>query len=194
MSGDTAYCYPPDYKVLKNKLGLRDEHALERFERRSVVQRAGEGIPDGDFDLNHLRTIHRHLFQDVYDWAGTLRTVEISKGGNQFQFLRYIRTGMADVHRRVVAKTYLKGLTPRVFAESAGEIIGDVNYVHPFREGNGRTLALYLEQLASNAGHPIDLRLIRKDHWIEASKAAHAGNHAVFGACIQNAIRSEQKA
>src|SRR5690606_15090999 len=49
--------------------------------------------PSGSFDLKHLRAIHRHLFQDVYDWAGELRTVEIFKGGSQFQFRQYIATG-----------------------------------------------------------------------------------------------------
>jgi len=136
---DEAYCYPPDFVVLKNKLDLRDAELLDRFERRAAAQRAAQGIPSGKFDLAHLRAIHRHLFQDVYDWAGELRTVEIAKGGNQFQFRQYITTGMADVHRRIVAAKFLKGLSARAFADKAGEIIGDINYVHPFREGNGRT-------------------------------------------------------
>jgi cell filamentation protein len=142
---DSAYCYPPDFAVLRNKLDLRDPQQLDFFEREFVAQRITQEIPTGTFDLAHLRAIHRHLFQDVYDWAGALRTVEISKGGNQFQFLRYIQTGMTDVHRRIVAKAYFKSSSPEVFAENVGEIIGDINYVHPFREGNGRTLALYLE-------------------------------------------------
>ncbi|MCV9940051.1 Fic family protein [Boseaceae bacterium BT-24-1] len=167
---------------------MRDPEALDRFERRSVVQRIGEGVPSGQFDLAHLRAIHHHLFQDVYDWAGELRTVEIAKGGNQFQFRRYIGTGMADVHRRIVAGGYLKDLAPADFAARAGEIIGDINYVHPFREGNGRAQALYLEQLALQAGHPLDLRRIVRDEWMAASRAAHAGDYGQFGACIRKAI------
>lgn len=120
---DDVHCYPPDYLVLKNKLGLIDPAALDRYERRSVVQRIDEGIPAGNFDLAHLRAIHRHLFQDVYDWAGKLRTVEIAKGGNQFQFRQYIATGMADVHRRIVAAGNLKGLSARAFADKAGHEI-----------------------------------------------------------------------
>lgn len=185
---DEAYCYPPDYTVFKNKLGLIDPVALDRYERRSVVQRIEEGIPSSDFDLAHLRAIHRHLFQDVYDWAGELRTVEISKGGNQFQFRRYIATGMADVHRRIVAARYLKGLSARAFADKAGEIIGDINYVHPFREGNGRAQALYLEALARQAGHTIDLTRIIRENWMEASKAAHGGRYERFGNCIHAAL------
>lgn len=185
---DTVYCYPPDYLVLKNKPGLKDASALNRFERRSAVQRQMEGVPEGDFDLAHLRAIHRHLFQDVYDWAGELRTVEIAKGGNQFQFRRFIETGMADVHRRLAEGDHLKNLTPGDFAERAAEIIGDVNYVHPFREGNGRTQALYLEQLARNAGHLFDLRRIAKESWLAASKAAHSRNYDLLSNCIRTAI------
>lgn len=146
---DPVYCYPPDYIVLKNKLDLRDAAQLDYVEREFVTQRTVQGIPSGDFDLTHLRAIHRHLFQDIYDWAGDVRTVEIAKGGSQFQFRRYIATGMADVHRRLVAADYLRRLAPTDFAARAGEIIGDVNYIHPFREGNGRTQMLYLEQLAA---------------------------------------------
>ncbi|KPF66435.1 cell division protein [Bosea sp. AAP35] len=185
---DEAYCYPPDFVVLKNKLNLRDAELLDRFERRAASQRAAQGIPFGAFDLAHLRAIHRHLFQDVYDWAGELRTVEIAKGGNQFQFRQYITTGMADIHRRIVAAAYLKGLSARAFADKAGEVIGDLNYVHPFREGNGRTQALYLEALARQAGHPIDLTRLVRESWMEASKAAHAGRYGPFADCIHGAL------
>jgi cell filamentation protein len=87
----------PGCAVLRNKLGIRTATLLDASERRLVTQRAIEGIPKGRFDLVHLRAIHRHLFQDIYDWAGEIRTVEIAKVGHQFQFRRYIETGMADV-------------------------------------------------------------------------------------------------
>jgi cell filamentation protein len=185
---DTAYCYPPDHVVLKNKLNIRDPERLDYFEREFTTQRSRQGLPTGIFDLKHLRAIHRHIFQDVYDRAGEIRTVEIAKGGHQFQYRRFIEIGMADVHKRLVAGTYLKHLPPKQFAERAGEILGDVKYVHPFREGNGRTQALYLEQLARQAGHPLNLRSIDKQAWMAASKAAHGGNYAPMGDCIYAAI------
>lgn len=188
---DPVYCYPPDHRVLRNKLNLRDAAQLDQFERELVAQRTAQGIPTGDFDLAHLRAIHRHLFQDVYDWAREIRAVEIARGGIQFQFRQYIGTGMADVHRRIVVAGYLRNLSARAFAEKAGEIIGDINYVHPFREGNGRTQALYLEALARQAGHPIDLRRLVGESWMEASKAAHAGRYGPFADCIHAALVSE---
>lgn len=81
MIGDAAdpYLYPGT-TVLRNKLGLRDAAVLDRAERNLVRLRHREGVPRGAFDLEHLRAIHRHLFQDLYDWAGELRTVEVAKG------------------------------------------------------------------------------------------------------------------
>lgn len=185
---DPEYCYPPSFKVLKNKLNIRDRQELDYFERISVSLRFVEVAPIGDFDLLHLRAIHRHLFQDVYDWAGELRLVEISKDGHQFQFRRYIETGMRDVHSRLVARNYLRDRDVDEFAFQAGAILGDVNYVHPFREGNGRTQMLYLEQLACQAGHPIDLEKIDREAWMEASRRAHVGDYRLMSECIANAI------
>jgi len=106
-AAENPYVYPGT-AVLRNRLGITDARALDRVERRYVVQRSRRGVPDGLFDLDHLRAIHSHLFQDIYDWAGELRTVEINKGGHQFQFRRYIQTGMHDVHRRLVQSKFLK--------------------------------------------------------------------------------------
>lgn len=140
------------------------------------MMRARQGIPSCNFDLNHLKAIHHHLFQEIFDWAGEIRTVEISKGGSQFQFRQFIATGMADVHRRLVVSDFLRGLSSADFATSAANIIGDVNYVNPFREGNGRTQMYYLKQLAEQAEHSIDLTRIDAKGWLDASKAAHGGD------------------
>ncbi len=149
---DDPYVYSGT-PVLINRLGIRSGDALERFERRAVAQRIRQGVPSGQFDMAHLQAVHRHLFQDVYDWAGKLRTVEIAKDGSQFQFVRSMETGTANVYSRLRDAKFLRDLTPEAFATMAGEIIGDVNYVHPFREGNGRTQLQYLKLLAEQAGH-----------------------------------------
>ncbi len=187
MSEADPYTYPGS-TVLRNKLGLSDAVQLDRLERRLVTQRAAEGIPVGGFDLGHLRAIHRHLFQDVYDWAGALRTVEIAKGEHQFQFRRFIETGMQDVHQRLARAAFLRGLNRADFATAAGRIMGDVNYVHPFREGNGRTQLFYLAQLAEQAGHKLDLARMDPQGWIVASRAAHGGDYAPMSAEIRRAL------
>lgn len=178
--------------VLRNKLNLRDEKLLDFHERQITTQRARSGIPNGKFDLKHLKDIHHHLFQDIYEWAGQVRTVEISKGGSQFQFRQYIETGMADIHRRIVLSNYLRNLKRDEFAKQAGQIIGDVNYVHPFREGNGRTQLLYLKQLTEQAGHRLDITRIQPRAWLEASKAAHRADYTPMSACIEGALVKER--
>ena len=187
MSEADPYIYPGS-TVLRNKLGLTDAVQLDRLERQLVTQRAAEGIPVGAFDLGHLRAIHWHLFQDVYDWAGALRTVEIAKGGHQFQFRRFIETGMQDVHQRLARAAFLHGLNRADFATAAGRIMGDVNHVHPFREGNGRTQLFYLAQLAEQAGHKLDLARMDPQGWIAASRAAHGGDYAPMSAEIRRAL------
>lgn len=159
MSGGFAdpYLYPGTSN-LRNKLGLRSADALDRAERNLLRLRHREGVPHGDFDLTHLRAIHCHLFQDVYEWAGELRTVELVKGTTAFMPCRYIASGLADAHRRLVGSGFLRGLDRDRFSREAGRIVGDVNHVHPFQEGNGRTQLLYLKQLAGQAPRPHDDR------------------------------------
>jgi cell filamentation protein len=188
VTGDDDPYVLPGTKILRNRLGITDPRTLDRIERRLVLQRIKDGAPEGGFDLAHLRAIHRHLFQDVYDWAGELRTVEISKGGHQFQFRQYIHTGMADVYRRLQAANFLRGSAPEAFAQEAAVIIGDVNYVHPFREGNGRAQMQYLKQLAAQAGHEVDLACVKPKSWIDASKASFVTDYTLMAEAIGRAI------
>jgi cell filamentation protein len=152
-AGD-PYVYPGT-RTLKNRLQIIDPAQLDKVERRLAVERSRKGVPKGKFDLAHLQAIHRHLFQDIYEWAGEIRTVEISKGAQQFQFRQYIATGMADVHTRPVQSRFLAGLSQPNFAQQIAVIVGDVNYVHPFRQGNGRT-QLSISEAFGYAGRPSD--------------------------------------
>jgi cell filamentation protein len=99
--------------------------------------------------------------------------------------------GMGDVHRRLVRAGFLKGLPPADFAREAGVIMGDVNYVHPFREGNGRTQAQYLKQLTARAGHTLDLKRLDPVGWIEASKASFASDCSLMADVIRRALRGK---
>ena len=189
---DDPYVYPGT-TVLKNKLGITDAKQLDYHEREITTQRAREGIPRGNFDLKHLQAIHKHLFQDVYAWAGKVRTVEISKNGSQFQFRQYIETGMADVHRRIKQAGYFQGTTRQKFAAEAGKIMGDVNYVHPFREGICRVQLCYQKQLAEKAGHRLDLQKIERKSWMEASRKAHNADYSAMTKSIERALGKERE-
>ncbi len=171
---------------MRNLHGITDPAELGRVERLLVVQRTQEGPPTGNLDLAHLQAIHHHLFQDVYEWAGKLRTVEINKGGTQFLPSAFLKTGMADVHRRLVASGFLKGHAPDDFAREAAKIIGDVNFVHPFREGNGRTQLEYLRQLARRAGHDVNPDKLDPASWQHASRLSADGDYSAMGDAILN--------
>ncbi|WP_208249028.1 Fic family protein [Rhizobium sp. T1470] len=187
MSGGDPYVFPGT-QTLRNKLDIRDAALLDRAERRIATQRVREGVPKGDFDLAHLQAIHKHLFQDVYEWAGQVRTVDIAKDTEQFLACSRIETGMADVKSRLEKKGHLQFLRRAEFAKEAAVILGDVNFVHPFREGNGRTQMQYLKQLAEHAGHNLDLTLIPESAWIAASRDAHHANYEPMARCIDAAI------
>lgn len=184
---DDPYVYPGT-RILRNRLNILDADMLDLAERRLSTARMRQGIPLGDFDLRHLKAIHFHLFQDIFDWAGQIRTVEISKGESQFQFRQYIETGMADVNRRLLKAGFLKGMERSAFATGAAEIIGDVNYVHPFREGNGRTQLQYLKLLCKQAGHPVDLTKIDAAGWLQASREAHRARYERMAQVIGDAL------
>lgn len=181
---DDPYVYPGT-SVLRNRLDLRRQADLNVAERQLTRIRAAEGIPAGEFDLAHLRSIHHHLFQDVYAWAGEVRTVEIAKGSHQFMFRQFIGSGMADVHRRIVGGGYFVGLSLDAFAAAVGTIIGDVNYIHPFREGNGRTQLQFLKLLCEQAGHRLDLRCINGETWHAASRSAHTADYQPMSEAIR---------
>jgi len=83
------YCYP-NSSVLKNRLGLRDQEQLNAFEAMITAQRGEEPLPRGRLGFAHYRAIHRHLFQDVFAWAGKLRTVRIAKGDSMFCYPEHI--------------------------------------------------------------------------------------------------------
>jgi cell filamentation protein len=138
-----------------------------------------------------LRTLKRFtaiFFKMCMIGPAELRTVEISKGGHQFMFRQYIQNGMADIHRRIVAANRFQGWSAEAFARAAGEIMGDVNYVHPFREGNGRAQLFYLKQLSLAARHALDLRHINPAAWIEASRRAHEAEYTPLGEAIRAAL------
>jgi cell filamentation protein len=97
---------------------------------------------------------------------------------------------MAEVHgRRVRSRLLLKGLAAGAFAEQTAIIVGDINYIHPFREGNGRTQLQYLKQLAEEAGHRLDLAAIRGPRWIEASIAGHPADDRPIAEVLAEALK-----
>jgi cell filamentation protein len=174
-----AFDDPYVYKgttVLKNKIGLRDQDRLSAFEVEMTTSRAEEPLPAGNFDTAHYRAIHRHLYQDVYRWAGRYRSVRMSKGGNHFCYPENILAQMNALFQQLRAVNFLRGMDADCFVSKAARFLGDLNAIHPFREGNGRTQLTWLALLADRAGHPLRLDRVRPDTFLPAMIASFDGN------------------
>ncbi|MBV9548187.1 MAG: Fic family protein [Alphaproteobacteria bacterium] len=169
------YCYPGT-TVLKNRPGLKSQKSLDRFEAAITAERAEEPLPAGRFSAAHYRAIHRHLFQDVYSWAGRYRTVRIARGGSAFCYPEYISREMNSLFADLARERFLKGLDRKKFAAAAAGFLAALNAIHPFREGNGRTQTTFLALLAHRAGHPLDLERLRPKTFLAAMIASFAGN------------------
>jgi len=169
------YCYP-DTTVLKNIPDLRDQALLDEFEAVSTAQRADEPLPNGRLGVGHYRSVHRHLFQDVYPWAGKFRTVRIGKEGSAFCYPENVKREMQKLFADLKRRRYLTGLPLDAFAEAAAHFLATLNAIHPFREGNGRTQTSFLALLADHAGHPLKLDRLAPERFLAAVVASFQGD------------------
>ena len=187
--GYDAFEDPYAYKgsdVLRNRAGLRDGGRLEAFELEMTALRAEEPLPAGRFGPAHYRQVHKHLFQDVYPWAGRYRTVRTAKDGNAFCFPEYIDGSMNKLFERVRRPPFTGGAEFDDFAMTAADFLGELNAIHPFREGNGRAQLSFLHLIALRAGHPLDLRKVRRATMIPAMVASFGGDIGPLAAEIAN--------
>lgn len=181
------YCYP-DSTTLKNKAGLTDPDALEEFESAMTFARAEEPLPVGRFSASHYRAIHHHLFQDVYAWAGKLRTVRIIKGTSTFCYPEHIAREMQRVFGWLKAERFLNDRTAAEFAVGAAHFLAELNAIHPFREGNGRTQFTFLALLAQHAGHPLNMDRLDADAALDAMIESFQGNEEPLRALVASLI------
>ena len=173
-SSKDPYCYPGT-SVLLNKAGIADADDLSDYEASYVRTRAEEPWPLGKLDRAHYYALHRHFFQDVYDWAGKPRTIRIGKGGNWFCFPDFIDSELDRLFGDLRKKKHLVGLSLDDFAREAAHFIAEVNAIHPFREGNGRTQLAFLRLLCLNAGWRFDASVLERERVISAMIASFDG-------------------
>jgi len=185
---DTIYCYPGS-EVLKNKPGIRDPRALEKFEFVMSAQRAEEPFPAGRLSQSHYRAVHAHLFQDVYDWAGQYRTIRLSKGGNAFCFPENIRPAMTALFDGLRRERFLRGRDADQFATSGAHFLAELNAIHPFREGNGRSQNAFFAMLSTRAGHPLHLEKLDEHAFLNAMIRSFAGDERPLADQIRAIIR-----
>jgi cell filamentation protein len=154
---------PEPSDVPNNKFGLTSLSDLQRRETPLALRRLLElqqnPVP-GNLDTGHLRAIHHHIFQDVCEWAGELRTVNISKPDAVFPPPEYLKSSLDALFAELARENCLKNHSASAWAHRAAYFLGEINAVHPFREGNGRTQREFIRELALAGGH----RLVWASH------------------------------
>ncbi|MEZ2332900.1 Fic/DOC family protein [Mesorhizobium sp. RCC_202] len=180
-------CYPGT-TVLRNILDIHDQAELDELELALFLTRADEAFPAGDLDYPHYLALHRHLFQDVYAWAGESRTIRIRKGGNWFCYPEYINAEMHRVFAELSAANHYIGATAEVLAAGAAHVLAEINAIHPFREGNGRTQLAFLAMLADNAGYGFNDDKLEPDRVMQAMIDSFSGDEAPLSDLIRDII------
>lgn len=151
------YVYPGT-DVLRNALDIRDATRLRQLEAdltRVRIVHLSQRRLDGWYDLKHLQAFHRFLFEGLYDWAGETRTVRIAKS-DVFCLPQHISSFAATTFSGLASDQYLQGRSRPDFVDGLATHLGEVNALHPFREGNGRAQRAFFAQLASDAGYVIN--------------------------------------
>lgn len=181
----------PRSGVLRNKIGLTTQAALDRVEAAYASVRAIElaymflaGKVELSFDLKHMKAIHKHLFADVYDWAGQVRTVDISRDDTRFAHYATIEKEVRRLGQSLSRENYLKGLDKAEFSRRAGYYMGELNVLHPFRDGNGRMLREYISELALQSGYKIQWDQVKREQMSLAAIEAYHGNSSLLADLI----------
>lgn len=174
------YLYPPDYNVLINILNERNFDKLQLIESESTAVKEAQIIANlypinRTYDFLHLASIHRHLFSEIYEWAGYPRRVNMGKGTSTFADVttNEIPRQINDITHGIKS-TKWDTISPNDFAMSNAFIYAKYNFAHPFREGNGRTGKLFLTHVAEQSPFSLDFTVISRtnaarDRWNELS-------------------------
>ena len=168
---DSKYCYP-ESDVLINKLGIRDADKLYEAELELTFIRLQElqnNPIKGKYDFAHLKAIHKYIFQDLYEWAGRERTVEIGKG-NLFCTTMFIQDYARSVFSKYFPQCYESKGSFGDFLRVLADNYGDLNALHPFREGNGRAQREFARLVCLECGYDFDLSCTTHKEMLEASK------------------------
>lgn len=185
---DRLYCYP-DSHVLINKLGFTCETELEAAEVELTQVRVGQFKPDfDDISFRALCTIHHFIFQDVYSWAGQLRTVDLSKGDTRFANVHRIEPEALKLFQQLKLEKYLIGLPRTQFVPRLAHYYSELNVIHPFRDGNGRAQRLLFEIIGINAGYELRWEPIGRSEWIAANIAAYKSQTKLLEDLLSRAL------
>ena len=163
---------------LINKLDIRDEDKLNFVESQITIHKTAElaNIKNfGELDFSHYKAIHKYLFNELYTWAGEIRTVNISKKGTNFIDAIEIESVADACFKRLKDKNYFQNQPFNDFIDDIVDFYCTTNMLHPFREGNGRTQRVFITQLIQFNSYSINFDKIDTDELMMATIQAANG-------------------
>lgn len=155
---------------------MRAAADLARYEATAYALRSLEPLPTGRLSVSHYRAVHKHLFGDVYVWAGRYRTIRTGKGGNWFCYPENIEREMKRAFLTLQTRQQSSRKSPGAFAMNAAAFLAELNAIHPFHEGNGRTQLSFLALMAASAGYALDLERLEPAAFLAAMIASFHGD------------------
>lgn len=187
---DKVYCYP-DTSILINRLDIHDKSQLFAAETSLVAIRLYQLYQNpikGKFDYSHLCRIHHYIFQDLYSWAEKTRTVNIAKA-SLFCLVQFIPSYAGSIFPNYFNDCMRAKDDPEEFVHVFTEHYANLNALHPFREGNGRSQREYCRELCLECGYSFDLRRTNHEEMLSASitsldRGSNSSLEAIFRKCI----------
>lgn len=167
----SIYCYP-DSNVLKNKLNIRDNKLLKTAEEEITLIKQMELLKNpikGNFSKAHLMNIHKFIFEDIYSFAGKIRREQISKADTMFYPPNLIDRELDKVFAKIKEKNMLKETDREKVFDNLAYVMAELNIIHPFREGNGRSIREFIRLMAKRMGYDLNWGNVDKEELLEAS-------------------------
>lgn len=165
------YFYPGT-TVLRNKLGITDQGALDNAETIIVADRLGSLAPMKAFAYSEFKRAHVYVFQDLYEWAGQERTYTTGRSAASFAVPEFVGSEMEKRFALIRGDVRILSTDTGEFAAAAAEHVAEINAIHPFLEGNGRITRALLKDLAQRAGHRFSSAAIERSEWYEAARVS----------------------
>lgn len=163
--------------VLRNRLDIREAERLHKAEVEFTALRAATiELGPARMGLPWLCAIHQQLFQDIFDWAGELREVDIYQGETRFCHFEYIENAGNELMQDLEDEHYLTDLALTEFIPRLAHYYCEINVLHPFRIGSGRAQRIFFEQLAIHAGFILEWGGIEPEEWQAANQAGALGD------------------
>lgn len=167
----SIYCYP-DSNVLKNKLNIRENKLLKTAEEEITLIKQMELLKNpikGNFSKAHLINIHKFIFEDIYSFAGKIRREQISKADTMFYPPNLIDRELDKVFSKIKEKNMLRETDKEKIFDNLAYVMAELNIIHPFREGNGRSIREFIRLMAKHMGYDLNWGNVDREELLEAS-------------------------